>query len=188
MMDALGAIPAYWRDGGILLIPIALVSFGIWACWLRLRAALRQALQAARHQESELDAAQHGGIDATPATPQARRQFEFRIRAARERLNRELFLLKALTAAAPLLGLLGTVTGMVDTFMAVARHGADGATLVAEGIRTALLTTQFGLMAALPGVFGLLQIGRLRTQWQQATHAVGVMMWRGTTIPGRPYA
>ena len=179
MMDAFWAIPAYWRDGGILLVPIALVSFGIWACWLRLRGALRRALRAARHKELELDASLRGGVGVAQGNAGARRRFEAGMRAAREQLNREVFLLKALTAAAPLLGLLGTVTGMVDTFTAVARHGADGAVLVAEGIRTALLTTQFGLMAALPGVFGLLQIGRLRAQWQQATHAVGVMVWRG---------
>ncbi len=179
MMDALWAIPAYWRDGGILLIPIALVSFGIWACWLRLRAALRRAVQAARRREQELDTSLGGGVGAAQGDAEARRRFESGMRAAREQLNREVFLLKSLTAAAPLLGLLGTVTGMVDTFTAVSRHGADGAVLVAEGIRTALLTTQFGLVAALPGVFGLLQIGRLRAQWQQATHAVGVMVWRG---------
>ncbi len=184
MIDALWAIPAYWRDGGILLVPIALVSFGIWACWLRLRAALRRAVRAAREKEAELD----GGAGVVHGNAESRRRFESSMRAAREKLNREVFLLKALTAAAPLLGLLGTVTGMVDTFMAVSRHGADGAVLVAEGIRTALLTTQFGLMAALPGVFGILQIGRLRVQWQQSSHAVGVMIWRGGAGQGAAHA
>ncbi len=188
MMDALWAIPAYWRDGGILLIPIALVSFGIWACWLRLRAGLRQAVQQARQKERELEASLTSGTSAVNGDAETRRRFEAGMRAAHERLSREVFLLKALTAAAPLLGLLGTVTGMVDTFTAVARLGADGAVLVAEGIRTALLTTQFGLVAALPGVFGLLQIGRLRAQWQQAAHAVGVMLWRGGAPQGGVYA
>lgn len=187
-MDALWAIPAYWRDGGILLIPIALVSFGIWASWLRLRAGLRVSVQRAREKERELEVNLSNGTSALNGDAAARRRFEAEIRTGNERLNREVFLLKALTAAAPLLGLLGTVTGMVDTFTAVSRHGADSAVLVAEGIRTALLTTQFGLVAALPGVFGLLQIGRLRAQWQQAAHAVGILTWRGGATEGGAYA
>lgn len=187
-MEMLWAIPAYWRDGGLLLIPIALVSFGIWAFWLRLRASLRVSVERARETERELETDLANGKSVPNGDAAARRRVEAEIRAGNERLNREVFLLKALTAAAPLLGLLGTVTGMVDTFTAVSRHGADGAVLVAEGIRTALLTTQFGLVAALPGVFGLLQIGRLRAQWQQAAHAIGILTWRGGVAQGGTYA
>ena len=67
----------------------------------------------------------------------------------------------ALVAAAPLLGLLGTVLGMIDTFDAVALRSRDASGLVAGGISQALITTQAGLMAALPGTFGLAHLYRL---------------------------
>ena len=54
---------------------------------------------------------------------------------------------------APLLGLMGTVTGMIKAFNVVARSGALGRTeLLAEGISEALLTTAFGLLVAIPAV------------------------------------
>lgn len=54
---------------------------------------------------------------------------------------------------APLLGLMGTVTGMIKAFDVVARTGALGRTeLLAEGISEALLTTAFGLFVAVPAV------------------------------------
>ncbi len=53
----------------------------------------------------------------------------------------------------PLLGLMGTVTGMIKAFDVVARSGALGRTeLLAEGISEALLTTAFGLLVAIPAV------------------------------------
>jgi len=69
--------------------------------------------------------------------------------------------LAALTAVAPLLGLLGTVVGMIQTFDAVAAGGGDTGTRVAAGISQALITTQFGLVVAVPGVFGLSRLQRM---------------------------
>ena len=51
---------------------------------------------------------------------------------------------------APLLGLLGTVTGMIGTFGLITEHGTGDARLLSGGISEALLTTQFGLMVAIP--------------------------------------
>jgi biopolymer transport protein ExbB len=58
-------------------------------------------------------------------------------------------------SAAPLLGLLGTVTGMLGTFGALATGSGGEKTmgLVAEGISEALITTETGLVIALPGLF-----------------------------------
>ncbi|NLA58441.1 MAG: MotA/TolQ/ExbB proton channel family protein [Firmicutes bacterium] len=56
----------------------------------------------------------------------------------------------ALTAdLAPLLGLLGTVTGMIDTFSVFSRHGMQQPMLLAGGISEALITTAAGLMVAI---------------------------------------
>lgn len=55
-----------------------------------------------------------------------------------------------LISALPLLGLLGTIVGLLDCFAAMADHGADSE-LMSKGIADALLTTQVGLVCAIPG-------------------------------------
>ena len=52
----------------------------------------------------------------------------------------------------PLLGLLGTVTGMIKAFQAVAIHGTGDAAVLAEGISEALFTTAGGLFVAIPAM------------------------------------
>jgi biopolymer transport protein ExbB len=76
-------------------------------------------------------------------------------------LRRDLVVVGALTAVAPLLGLLGTVFGMIHTFDAVATISGNTGTRVAAGISQALITTQFGLVVAVPGVFGLARLRRM---------------------------
>jgi len=56
----------------------------------------------------------------------------------------------SLAAVAPLLGLLGTVMGMVHTFETIERFGFGNPVLLADGISEALLTTQAGLLVAFP--------------------------------------
>ena len=58
-----------------------------------------------------------------------------------------------LSGVAPLLGLLGTVTGMITTFMVIATSGTGDAKALASGISEALITTQTGLVVAVPGLF-----------------------------------
>lgn len=65
-------------------------------------------------------------------------------------INRHLPLLKIIAAVAPLLGLLGTVTGMIVTFQAITLFGAGDPRLMAGGISQALITTVLGLTVAIP--------------------------------------
>ena len=62
-------------------------------------------------------------------------------------------LLKLLSAVAPLLGLLGTVTGMIVTFQAITQGGGGDTRLMADGISQALVTTVLGLVVAIPLLF-----------------------------------
>jgi biopolymer transport protein ExbB len=66
------------------------------------------------------------------------------------RITRHLPLLKIIAAVAPLLGLLGTVTGMIITFQAITLFGAGDPRLMAGGISQALITTVLGLCVAIP--------------------------------------
>ena len=65
-------------------------------------------------------------------------------------LERNLSLLKLLAGVAPLLGLLGTVTGMILTFQAITLFGTGDPKLMAGGISQALITTVLGLIVAIP--------------------------------------
>ncbi|MCH9813223.1 MAG: MotA/TolQ/ExbB proton channel family protein [Epsilonproteobacteria bacterium] len=62
-------------------------------------------------------------------------------------------LIKLLAAVSPLLGLLGTVTGMIITFQAITLFGTSDPKLMAGGISTALVTTVLGLSVAIPLLF-----------------------------------
>jgi biopolymer transport protein ExbB len=66
------------------------------------------------------------------------------------RINKHLPLLKIIAGVAPLLGLLGTVTGMIITFQAITLFGAGDPRLMAGGISQALITTVLGLSVAIP--------------------------------------
>ena len=63
-------------------------------------------------------------------------------------------LIKLLAATSPLLGLLGTVTGMILTFQAISLYGTGDPKLMAGGISQALVTTVLGLVVAIPLLFG----------------------------------
>ena len=76
--------------------------------------------------------------------------FESAGRAAVHRLERYLNTLGTIASAAPLLGLMGTVIGMIEIFGSQAPSGGNNPALLAHGISVALYNTAFGLMIAIP--------------------------------------
>jgi len=68
-------------------------------------------------------------------------------------LEKGLSMIKLLAAVAPLLGLLGTVTGMIATFQSISLFGTGDPKLMANGISQALVTTMLGLCVAIPLLF-----------------------------------
>lgn len=69
------------------------------------------------------------------------------------KLSSRLTLIKIISVVAPLIGLLGTVTGMINTFQAITLFGTGDPKLMAGGISQALVTTVLGLVVAIPMVF-----------------------------------
>ncbi|EAS40539.1 flagellar motor protein MotA [Photobacterium profundum] len=67
-----------------------------------------------------------------------------------QHLEKGLSMLKLLAALAPMLGLLGTVTGMIETFQVITQFGNGDPKVMAGGISMALITTVLGLVAAMP--------------------------------------
>ena len=174
----------YWSTGGNLMPALALVAFGIWFYFFRIRGALLGIISTPETFEEELtrnlnmraieenmilyknrrDILSAAVVHVMAAAQEQRDPAAAFDEVQRERLfqiDRDSVLLAAFTVAAPLLGLLGTVMGMVATFRAVAGSFGNTAVEVSLGISQALITTQFGLVLAIPGLFGRLRIERL---------------------------
>ena len=178
----------YWRAGGGLLVPLALVCFLVWRRYLAARAVLQSAVRTPAEFASELESRWRGttqlpavadwlGTQPGAAAAHARGiclrmvqgiTLEAAVRDSRDAFSaiekRSFEILAALVAAAPLLGLLGTILGMIQTFEGVALRSGHTTHLVADGISQALITTQVGLVAAVPGAFGLAHLRRLRNR------------------------
>lgn len=97
------------------------------------------------------------GVRAVVADPrindeQLRLAFEAAGRAAVHRLERYLNTLGTIASAAPLLGLLGTVIGMIEIFGSQAPTGGNNPAMLAHGISVALYNTAFGLIIAIPAL------------------------------------
>lgn len=85
-------------------------------------------------------------------------------------LRKGLAIIKVLAAVAPLMGLLGTVTGMIGTFQAITLFGTGDPKLMAGGISQALITTVLGLIVAIPL---LLSSSFLSSRVQQLSKMIG---------------
>jgi biopolymer transport protein ExbB len=92
------------------------------------------------------------GADARIDEDSLRQAFENAGRRAMHGLERYLNTLGTIAAAAPLLGLLGTVIGMIEIFGSQAPGGSSNPQLLAHGISVALYNTAFGLMIAIPSL------------------------------------
>jgi biopolymer transport protein ExbB len=178
---------AYWVAGGPLLLVLAVVCLCIWFLFLRTRYVLTSVLE--EHPDLEKGLFEElatgcparcasglldrpgvmprflaGALKEVAAGRPAGEAFDARLELPLKRLSRDFMLVGALTAAAPLIGLLGTVWGMIETFDAVSVASGQTSVRVASGISQALITTQFGLVIAIPGVFGLARLRRLLRQ------------------------
>jgi len=84
---------------------------------------------------------------------QAHRIREAWISQMNEKLHSGLLLIKTVVAICPMIGLLGTVTGMVGVFEIMALAGTGNARMMAAGITQATIPTMAGMVAALSGLF-----------------------------------
>jgi len=110
--------------------------------------AAREAAGRSRNPAGRVLAA---GVEAARKSEQEREAaMESALLAEAPHLERSLSLLGALAGVAPLLGLLGTVSGMIATFDTISAVGTGNPRLLSGGISEALITTQWGLMVAIP--------------------------------------
>ncbi|MBU1429250.1 MotA/TolQ/ExbB proton channel family protein [Myxococcota bacterium] len=90
--------------------------------------------------------------------------------------DRGLALLNVIVVVSPLLGLLGTVTGIISTFDVITEHGTGDPKLLSQGISEALITTEFGLAVAIP----LLLMKTAVTRW--ADRGVEIMQTQALAL------
>ena len=109
------------------------------------------------------------GIEALDEPEEEREAaMESALLAEAPRLERSLSLLGALAAVSPLLGLLGTVSGMITTFNTISATGMGNPKLMSGGISEALITTELGLIVAIP----LLLIHAWLRRWAERREAL----------------
>lgn len=81
-------------------------------------------------------------------------------------VNQKIVTLSVLVTISPLMGLLGTVIGMLTTFKGLAAATGQTIDLVASGISVALITTQTGLMIAIPGYIFINEVAKSRNRFK----------------------
>jgi biopolymer transport protein ExbB len=86
------------------------------------------------------------------------------ISQAKTEVNRYLSLVNTCVALAPLFGLLGTVTGMIEVFQVMAFTGGGDARSMAGGVSKATLPTMAGMTTALSGVFATIYLNSARNR------------------------
>jgi biopolymer transport protein ExbB len=161
------------QRGGVWVIPIVLfalfasvtaIAKAIWLYRLpapmpalaeRVQAALGRGDEALRTLTQQVSGPQ-AGLLAVALANQTHEQRDDRLYAAlleeRNKLERWLGAIAMTASVAPLLGLLGTVSGMITTFKAMTLFGSGDPSVVSGGIAEALITTELGLVVAIPAL------------------------------------
>ena len=161
MWEAVG----YLEAGGPIMLPLLAVSVWLWMLilikvWELIR--YRRAERPSRGLRAEPAPLAERGWQAailtdfrsqrTCALEDDARLLKRLILRQGAQLDRHVETILVLASLAPLIGLLGTVSGMITTFEVISLFGTGNAKALAGGISEALITTQTGLVVALPGL------------------------------------
>lgn len=147
-VDAFASIRDFFEAGGDVLWAILLVTTLMWTFiierfWFIYKVLPGQIVAVAKDWDDRID----------QTSWPAHRIREQLISEVSVDTHRFLLLIKTLMAILPLLGLLGTVTGMVGVFDVMASTGTGNARLMAGGVSKATIPTMAGLVAALSGLY-----------------------------------
>lgn len=184
--------PIVWLLGALSLFSLALIAVKVWQLraalsgqgrraraldlWLgRDKTGARRALVDGRAPADLLLAQAMTGLDGGAPRKLLEDDLEWRGNAELADLSSGLRMLELIAMVSPLLGLLGTVLGMIEAFRELSlAEGSANAALLAAGIWQALLTTAAGLIVAIPAAVAAGLLGaRVDRAGQQAEAAVG---------------
>ncbi len=167
-----------WEKGGSLMPVLAALSVYAYYVGFDLWFRLQAMLPSRRDAKTIVHVAANPGkavgrlrsilshcLEKRHDRKETRRRFEEARAVDASFLGRRIRFLLVLTSVAPLLGLLGTVNGMLLTFDGLSRHIGRKMDLVAGGISEALVTTQAGLLIAIPAFALAHLVSRRRHEW-----------------------
>ncbi|MEL0004884.1 MAG: MotA/TolQ/ExbB proton channel family protein [Opitutales bacterium] len=183
-----------WEKGGTLMPALGILAIYLYYLafdlWLRLRAVIPSDLRA--FPREKWGAFKGGGrVDRIirycladhSDREETQRRFE-RVRTGESSyLNRRLRFLFILASSAPLIGLLGTVAGMLRTFDGLSMQDSYKMDLVAGGISQALVTTQAGLLIAIPAIAMIHLLNRRKKDWLQCINRLESLSLRQVPNP-----
>jgi len=174
----ISSIQQYLDHGGVVMPPLLLIMFILWYAlgyrWVNIKRGDRRSVRVLiERQRSGKRRPPRGIVDsavekavqvASTPRPDIRRYLDEALAGYEKKVRKFDRLVSTLVVAAPLLGLLGTVTGMIETFTSLSEGAFYARTGgISGGIAEALYSTQFGLTVAIPGII----IGRILRRRQQ---------------------
>jgi len=171
-----GRVFEIWLSGGWVMVPLFVLAVLLYTQAIQLLLYVRRAsfdpksesqwfewVRSPEQARGRVAEVIHYTQEGVSSAKQIRNRFEEIRLAFLSLIDRRTRFVGTLVGAAPLLGLLGTVLGMLQTFFGISTSGGtETAGVVAAGISEALVTTQTGLTIALPGLFIVMVIRRQR--------------------------
>lgn len=153
--EAVGAVRDFIEQGGNVLLVIAAATATMWGLiYERFWYFTTQHRKLVRRVSQKWEArAEHASWEAS----QIRRMLVSQVRLS---LERRLAPIRTIVKLCPMLGLLGTVTGMIEVFDVMAAAGSGNARGMAAGVSKATLPTMAGMVAALSGMLFSIQLKR----------------------------
>ena len=168
-----------WQSGGLVMFPLLLVALLIYTVATSLLLHFRQRgyrhlqddtvagwVKAPETGEGEVGEIIRYTQDEVGKLDEVYSRFSVVFASRLPFFERLLVFLNTLVATAPLLGLLGTVMGMLVTFKGLSVGGGKLVDVVASGISEALITTEMGLLIAVPGYFMAYAIKRRKDEYE----------------------
>jgi len=148
LSEAFDAIREFMDRGGDVLFLILAVTFIMWVL----------IIERLWYLTAEYKVERRRVLGAWEARSERKSWYAHKIRIAMiseisNNLNSGVQLIKTMVALCPLIGLLGTVTGMIEVFDVMAFQGSGNARAMASGVSKATIPTMAGMVAALSGVF-----------------------------------
>ena len=165
-----------WQKGGFLMPVLGLLSlytyYLAFDLWLRLRTVIPSDLKAFPREKwgafkggGRVDGIMRYCMGDHGDAKETRKKFDQIRSGDSSYLNRRLRFLMVLATSAPLIGLLGTVVGMLRTFDGLSMQDSYKMDTVASGISQALVTTQTGLLVSIPALAFIHLLQRRKKAW-----------------------
>lgn len=156
LTDFFGILKAFLDQGGILMYAIAALTLWMWILIFERILYFKGSLKGDIQQE----------LSRWESRKERKSWNAHQIRAAMisrmsDRITNNLDMIGALVALCPLMGLLGTVTGMIEVFSVLANTGGADAKSMAGGVSKATIPTMAGMVAAISGVFANTYLTRI---------------------------